>query len=373
MINLKHRLACGVAALCLCAGLALHPAQAQRRDGPAGPIPVRVGTVIRADIPVLLRNIGTVQANQSVLVRARVDGTLEQEFFHEGQEVTKGQLLAQIDPRPYQAVLAQAQAKQAADAAQLANAQRDLHRYAALLHSNVSSRQQVDTQAALVAQDQATLAGDRATVQAAQLNLDFTRITAPIAGRVGLRLVDAGNLIHATDTTGIVNIAQIHPIAVLFALPQDTLERVRTAMGQAKLDVVATDAAGKVLDRGQLRTIDNSIDPTSGTYKLKALFANKAERLWPGQSVNVALRVATLKNVPTLPAAAIQRGPEGEFVYLVGPRDIVAVRNVTLAQNNGEVAVIAKGLAPGAKVVVAGQSRLRQGSRIIALTTPEKG
>jgi multidrug efflux system membrane fusion protein len=337
----------------------------------ASGIPVQVAAVKRADVPVVLRNIGAVQAFQSVLVRARVDGTLDKIFFTEGQDVKPGDKLAQIDPRPYAAVLAQAVAKKASDEAQLANAQRDLSRYTNLAAKDFASRQQVDTQVAMVAQFTASLQGDDASIAAARLNLDFTNITSPIDGRVGLRQVDVGNLIHATDTTGLVTITQIHPIAVIFTLPQDTLPRIQAAMAKAKLQTIAYTSDDKtILGQGELLTTDNTIDATTGTIRLKAVFNNADNKLWPGQFVNVRLMIGTIDGALTVPSPAIQRGPNGLFVYVVKPDSTVALQPIDVRQDDGSVAVIDKGLDEGVQVVTGGQSRLQNGSKVAA--TPVK-
>ncbi len=335
---------------------------------PAAPgIPVQVATAARKDVPVLLRNIGAVQANQTVLVRARVDGTLEKILFREGQDVKAGDALALIDPRPYQAALDQVQSKRAADLAQLANAQRDLARYANLAKSDFASRQQLDTQTSVVAQLQATVAGDEAAIATARLNVEFCHIVSPIDGRTGLRLVDAGNLVHASDATGIVSITQIHPIAVTFTLPQDSLPRIQAAMAAGTLPVQAYTADNATqLSAGNLLTTDNSIDQTTGTIRLKAEFANADDRLWPGQFINVRLQVETLRHVVTVPSISVQRGPNGLFVYVVKPDSTAAMQPVEVSQDDGKVAVIAKGVDEGAQVVANGMSRLQNGSRVAA-------
>jgi len=331
---------------------------------PAG-VPVQVTTTKRADVPVTLRNIGAVQAFQSVLIRARVDGTLDRVMFAEGQDVKAGDVIAQIDPRPYAAALAQAAAKKAADEASLANAQRDLVRYSSLANSSFASRQQVDTQNAMVAQLQANIKGDDAAIDAARLNLQFTSITSPIDGRTGLRLVDPGNLIHATDTTGIVTITQIHPISVIFTLPQDTLPQIQTAMSMGKLPVLAYTADDKtMLGTGELLTTDNTIDQSTGTFELKATFANLDDKLWPGQFINAHLKLDTLAGATTVPTPAIQHGPNGLFVYLIKPDSTVAVQPVDVRQDDGHIAVVTEGVAVGQNVVVNGQSRLQNGSRV---------
>ncbi len=328
-------------------------------------VPVQAAAAKREDVPVTLRNIGFVQAFASVLVRARVDGTLDRVFFTEGQEVKAGAPLAQIDPRPYAAAFAQAQAKRAADAAQLANAQRDLQRYDHLARSDFASRQQVDTQQASVLQAQANIQGDEAAMATAKLNLDFASIASPLDGRVGLRLVDPGNLIHATDATGIVTVTQVHPIAVIFTLPQETLPQVQAAMAARKLPVIAMAQDEHVqLAEGTLLTIDNQIDQSTGTIRLKAIFSNRDDRLWPGQFITARLQVNTLAHALTVPSNAIQRGPSGLYVYAVSANSAVKMQPVEVKQDDGKVAVIDKGLDEGAMVVTAGQSRLQDGTKV---------
>ena len=337
------------------------PAAAQT---PAG-VPVEAAAAKRQDVPVVLSNIGAVQAYYSVLVRARVDGTLDRVFFTEGQDVKSGDPIAEIDPRPYAAALAAAQAKKAADQAQLTNARADLVRYSNLARTDFASRQQVDTQTALVAQYQATIAGDDAAIETARLNLEFCHITSPIDGRTGLRQVDPGNLIHATDATGIVIITQLHPIAVVFTLPQDDLPQIQAAMARGTPPVIASSPDDQTeLGRGKLMTIDNQIDQGTGTIKLKAEFANPDDRLWPGQFVNAHIQVETLRDAVTVPSTALQRGPAGLYVYLIRPDQTVAMQPVQVRQDDGHLAVIAKGLDPGAEVVVNGQLRLQDGSRV---------
>jgi multidrug efflux system membrane fusion protein len=331
---------------------------------PAG-VPVEATVAKRQDVPVVLSNIGAVQAYYSVLVRARVDGTLDRVFFTEGQDVKSGDPIAEIDPRPYAAALAAAQAKKAADQAQLANARADLVRYSNLARTDFASRQQVDTQTALVAQYQAMIAGDDAAIETARLNLEFCHITSPIDGRTGLRLVDPGNLIHATDAQGIVIITQLHPIAMVFTLPQDDLPQIQAAMARGTAPVIASSPDDHTeLGRGRLMTIDNQIDQGTGTIKLKAEFANADDRLWPGQFVNAHIQVDTLRDAVTVPSTALQRGPAGLYVYVVRPDQTVAMVPVQVRQDDGHLAVIAQGVDPGAEVVVNGQLRLQDGSRV---------
>jgi multidrug efflux system membrane fusion protein len=347
-----------------------HSGLAQQRgaDSVSTPsIPVTIAPVARQDVPILLRNIGAVQAFQAVVVRTRVDGTLDQVFFTEGQDVKRGDRLALIDPRPYAATLAQAQAKRAFDQVQLENAKRDLARTQSLVRSDFASRQQLDTQTALVGQISATLVGDDAAIAAAQLNLDFCTIESPIDGRVGLRQVDAGNFVHASDTSalGIVTITQIHPIAVVFTLPQDTLPSIQTAMVSGKLTVLAYTSDGlTVLGKGELLTTDNAIDQTTGTIKLKAVFPNQDNKLWPGQFVNVRLQLAVERNALVVPSIAVQRSQTNLYVFVLKSDWTVAMQPVEIGQDDGITTVISRGLDDNAKVVVNGMSRLQNGSRV---------
>ena len=280
----------------------------------------------RQDVPIYATGVGSVQAYQSVLVRARVDGTLTQFPVREGQEVKQGDLIAVIDPRPYQAALDQATAKKAQDEAQLVNARLDLTRFQSLAKQDFASRQQVDTQQALVNQFVAAIAGDSAAIEAAQLNVAYCYITSPVDGRVGLRMVDPGNLIHATDTTGIVTITQIHPISATFTLPQEELPRVETDMAGGASPVLAYASDDRTeLGQGTLLTPDNTIDDTTGTIRLKATFPNKDGQLWPGQFINAHLQIGLAHDAVTVPPAAIEHGPDGLYVYVVRPDATVAM------------------------------------------------
>lgn len=328
-------------------------------------VPVSVVRVVRQDLAEYVSGIGTVQAYRSVLVRARVDGTLDQVAFREGQTVHPGDLLAQIDPRPYAAALAQAQARRASDQAQLDNARRDLTRYATLERTAVASRQQVDTQQATVGQQTANLVGDDAMIASAALNLGFCRITAPIEGVVGLRLVDIGNLIHATDSTGIVGITQVHPISLVFTLPQEALPELRDAMrgGMPPVSALAQDGTTKLAD-GMLVTIDNSIDTQTGTIALKAEFPNLDDKLWPGQFSTGRLRLRVAQGALTLPPSAVQHGPDGLYVYVVKPDRTVARQDIKIGYQDEHASVVIAGLAEGDTVVLSGQLRLQVGSRV---------
>ena len=331
------------------------------------PVPITPATVTRQDVPVLARGLGVVQALQSVIIRARVDGTLDQVFFNEGQDVKQGDMLAQIDPRPYQAALDQAVAKRLADTANLNNARADLSRYSDVARNGFASRQQVDTQQTTVSQQEATLKGDDAAIASAQVNLSYTRLTAPFSGRVGLRTVDPGSLIRAADTTspGIVMLTQVHPIAVVFTLPQDLLPKVMDAMKTGKLPVTAYASDDKTkLGDGELLTLDNAIDTSTGTIKLKAVFPNSDDHLWPGQFVNARVQTGMEKNVPVVPSRVVQRGPDGMFVWVIKPDSTVGVQPVTLLQDDGTIAAVGTGLNGGEKVVEAGQSRLTVGTKV---------
>jgi multidrug efflux system membrane fusion protein len=351
-------------------GLATHvePAAAQ---APAPGVPVTAGTVTAQDVPVVLHGIGTVQAYNSVAVKSRVDGRIVKIDFNEGQEVKEGDSLIQIDPRPYHAQLEQAQAAKQKDEAQLAGAQLDLQRYQKLLGTGYQTQQSYDNQRALVAQLQAAVKGDEAQIDTAKLNLSYADIRAPIGGRLGARLVDTGNLVRAGDGTALVTIAQLKPIFASFTLPQDQAHKVRERQAIAPLEVQAYGDDNKtLLASGELTLIDNSIDQATGTIRLKATFANADERLWPGEFVNVRVVLNMRKGVPTVPAQTVQEGPKGHYAYVIRKDDTVERRPVEVAVVQGGLAVIAKGLSPGEKVVVNGQYRLTDGARVRLSSKP---
>ena len=330
-------------------------------------VPVTTARAKRMDVPVYLRGLGQVQASAAVLVRARVDGALMEVAVTEGQTVKQGELIAVIDPRPFKAALSQAEAKRAQDQALLANARLDQERYATLVRQDFASRQKLDTQVALVAQYTAAIAGDDAAIEAAKLNLGFCYITAPIPGRVGLRLIDPGNLIRASDGAAIVSIHQVQPISAIFTLPQDVLQRIQAAMATGTLTVLAYASNDKTqLGQGTLLTPDNAIDPATGTIKLKASFPNADNALWPGQFIHLRLLVETLGDVVTVPTQAIQHGPAGLYVYAVKPDATVARLPVELSNDIASTAVVTKGLDDGAVVVTEGHSRLQAGMRVAA-------
>jgi multidrug efflux system membrane fusion protein len=338
----------------------------QARDVLPGPIPVVAGQAERRDFPVYLNALGTVQAYNSVTDRARVDGELQQIFFQEGQNVQKGDLLAQIDPRTYRAQLDQAMAKKAQDEAQLANAKVALGRNAVLLKSSVVDQQTYDTQKFTVDQLQALVAADQAAIENAQTQLDYTRIVAPISGRVGIRLVDAGNIVRSTDASGLLTINQVQPISVVFTLPQQDLRSVRDALQQNQtLKVMALDRDNlSALAEGTLEVLDNQIDSTTATVKLKAVFANTNYELWPGQFVNVRLLLGIKDETVTVPAKAIQRGPNGSYVYVFNAENKAEMRPVKVGATEGDWTLVESGLEAGDQVVVDGQYRLQPGATV---------
>jgi multidrug efflux system membrane fusion protein len=344
------------------------PLLASAQSAPA--VPVTVTNAVRRDVPIWLRGLGTVQANYAVQLRPRVDGTLTQVPVKEGQDVKQGNLLAVIDPRPYQAALDLATAKKQQDQAQLSNAQADLARYASLVRQDFASRQQLDTQQAMVKQFSAAILGDDAQIEAAQLNLSFCYITSPFDGRIGLRNVDPGNIVHSAEATPIISVTQIQPIAVTFTLPQDNLPAIMQAMEKHALDVVvyASDNTTE-LDRGVLLTPDNTIDTTTGTIKLKATFANAHRTLWPGQFVNAKLVLGIETNALAVSAPAVQHGPNGLFVYQVGQNDTVSVQPIQVTRQEDGVYVVSNGLTEGAVVVATGQSRLQAGAHVTVRET----
>ncbi len=332
---------------------------------PAPGIPVSVGKVEAKDMPVLLSGIGTVQAYNTVTIKSRVDGQLVKVNFQEGQEVKAGDPLIEIDPRSFQAALEIAQAQKAKDEAQLANAQADLARYAQLVGPGYQTKQSYDQQKALVTQLQAALKGDQAQIDAAQVNLAYTDIRAPISGRLGVRLVDAGNIVHAADPGGLVTITQTKPIYVTFTMAQEHLHKIheKQALGPLTVEAYGDDNV-TLLSQGKLTVIDNAIDQATGTIRLKATFDNADERLWPGEFVNVRLILNTRKGIATVPAQTVQEGADGKYVYVVKPDDTVERRKIEVADVQDGIAVISGGLTPGETVVVDGQFRLVNGSRI---------
>jgi multidrug efflux system membrane fusion protein len=331
-----------------------------------GPMPVVSAAVAAGDMPITLDALGTVTPLATVTVRTQINGQLTQIAFQEGQHVKKGDFLAQIDPRPYQIALEQAEAQLAKDAALLKNAQLDLARYQKLLKQDSISQQQRDTQEYLVRQYEGTVKADQAQVDSAKLNLTYCRIVAPISGRVGLRQVDVGNYVQTSDSGGIVVITQLQPISVIFTLPEDDLRAVMPRLqAGASLPVTVYDRSRTtVLATGTLATVDNQIDTTTGTVKLRATFDNADEALFPNQFVNARLLVDTLKGAMIVPTAAIQRGAPGTFVYVIGADGTVTIRTVKLGPTDGERVAIENGLEQGEKVVVDGADKLRDGAKV---------
>jgi multidrug efflux system membrane fusion protein len=332
----------------------------------AGPMPVGTAKVAKGDMPILLNALGTVTPLATVTVKTQINGQLTQVAFQEGQTVKKGDFLAQIDPRPYQVALEQAEAQLAKDQAALKNAQVDLARYRTLVAQNSIARQTLDTQAATVQQDIATIGADQAQVDTQKLNLVYCHIIAPVGGRVGLRQVDAGNYVQTSDASGIVVITQLQPISVIFTLPEDNLTAVLRRMhADAKLAVTAYDRTGATkLDAGMLETVDNQIDTTTGTVKLRAAFENPEQILFPNQFVNVQLLVDTMRGTDIVPTAAVQRGEPGTFVYVVKPDETVTAQPVTIGPSTNQQVAVTKGLQPGQLVVVDGADRLKDGAKV---------
>jgi multidrug efflux system membrane fusion protein len=330
------------------------------------PVPVAVATAERRDMPVYLTGLGSVNAFNTVSVRTRVDGQLVEVAFKEGQHVKQGDLLAVIDPRPYQVQLSQAQATLFRDQAQLRDAKLNYERYKGLLvNSGAMSQQQVDTQQATVDQLEGTVRTDQAAIDNAKLLLTYCRITAPVSGRIGLRLVDVGNMVHATDTNPLLVITQLQPIAVLFTLPEDQLPSVAQHMriGTLKVEAYSRDDQTK-LASGTLLTIDNQIDQSTGTGRLKAVFENRDDALWPNQFVNIRLLLETRRNATVIPAAAVERGPDGDYVYVVKADKTAEVRPITVAITQQNLSAIAEGLTPNEVVVTDGQDKLQSGSKL---------
>ena len=329
----------------------------------------------KGDIGINLNALGTVTSLATVTVRTQISGYLTKIDFKEGEEVRKGDLLAEIDPRPYEATLAQARGQLARDEALLRGAQVDLTRYQGLAAQNAVPHQTLDTQVALVAQDQGTVEADRGIVKSAEVNLQYCRILSPLDGRVGLRQVDQGNYVTPGDSSGLVVITQLQPISVLFTVPEDNLQAIAKRLQEgATLPATAYDRSGanKLAD-GTLQTFDSQIDPTTGTIKLRAQFPNETKALYPNQFVNVRLLLDTHKDVTTMSTAGIQRGVPGTFVYLVNPDSTVSVRPVQLGVTDGDRVEIRSGLAPGDRVVIDGADKLRDGARIIVRAEAKPG
>jgi membrane fusion protein, multidrug efflux system len=365
----KFGVAGAVVAVALGVGMAygrLHHAAAQSRNEKVSDgVPVTVDAASARDMPVYVRGIGTVQAYNNVTVKSRVDGQIVKVDFTEGQEVKIGDPLFEIDPRPFQAAVALANANEQKDEAQLASANADLKRDAALLTHGNQTQQAYDQQKAMVGQIEATIKADQALIQTAQLNLDYAVIRSPIDGRTGARQIDLGNLVHAADNSALVTITELKPIFVSFTAPQGQFDTIRQALanGAVEADAVSQGSQQKIA-QGTLTLIDNQIDQTTGTIHLKAEFQNGDEALWPGEFVDIELVVKTLKNAVTVPPQTVQQGPNGNYLFVVKDNDTVEMRHVDVAEVEGGLAVIAKGLATGERVVVDGQYRLDQGTKV---------
>ena len=392
-MTLRMKLAVGVVALCALvwwqgANLApLGPMQsiAAYLDGPSSaavvgsghapsqpaPVPVSSADVRLEDVPVLLTGLGTVQPYDTVTVRSRVDGQITNVLFKQGQMVTQGAPLVEIDRRPYQAALDQATAKKAQDEATLKDAELDLQRYSTLAKQDFSTKQQLDAQQALVAQLKAQIQGDQASIDNAQTQLDYTTISSPLTGRAGFRLVDPGNIVHASDQNGIVTIVKLRPISVVFTAPEGSLPAISRALtsGEVPVDALSSDGMA-VLSHGHLAILDNVVDPASGTISMKATFENADDALWPGQSVSTRMRVDQLKQVAVVPEDTVQHGPDGLFAYVIGSDNRVAARKIEVGHIGGGTAVVTSGLSPGEDVVVEGQYRLQPGSTVQGSKAP---
>jgi multidrug efflux system membrane fusion protein len=350
----------------------MSPAQSGRSHASAPvPIPATVQTIQKSDFPVYLNGLGTVQPYNTVTVQSRVDGQVVKVGFRQGQMVKEGDVLVEIDPRPYQAALEQAQSKKAQDEANLKNAQLDLERYSALARQDYASRQQLDTQQAKVDQLKAQLKGDQAAIDNAQTQLGYTTIRSPLTGKTGFRLIDPGNIVHATDPTGIVTIVKLQPISVVFTAPEENIGEINKALAAGTVPVTALSSDGKkVLGQGRLALVNNKVDQASGTIQMKATFKNANDGLWPGLSVATRLLVDTRKNVLVAPNDAIQRGPNGLYAFVVGKDDKVEKHDIKVGDEGATQTVVLDGLASGDRVVTAGQYRLTEGATVAPRNAP---
>lgn len=335
------------------------------QKAPQGPVAVVMGKVAQKDVPIYRDGLGTVQAFNTVTVRSRVDGQLQKLGFTEGQDVKTGDVLAQIDPAPFQTQVAQAEAKKAQDEAQLVFAQVELKRDAELLSSKILTQEAYDTQKAQVNQLDAAVKADQAAIDSARVQLNYTTIAAPIDGRTGIRFVDEGNIIRSADSNGVVVLTQLKPISVIFTLPEQTLGEIQQQFSAGEMTVLAVDRDNSTtLAQGKLAVVDNQIDPTTGTIRLKSTFPNENLRLWPGQFVNARLLLKTRKDGSVVPASVVQRGPEGAYAFVVGEDNAAQMRKVTVGQIDRGEALIDEGLQPGERVVVDGQYKLQPGAKV---------
>lgn len=338
--------------------------QSVARGGGGAAIPVMTDQAMRADVPIFLTGLGTVQAFNSVLIKSRVDGQIVKIRYEEGKDVRAGDVLIEIDRAPFDAALALAQANKLKDEAQRDNARLDFDRYTNLAKTGASTTQQLDTTRALVAQTEASVKADQALIDTAQVQLNYSTIRSPIDGRVGTRLVDAGNIVRATDTTGVVTINQIHPIFVSFALPADSLQQLRAQLKAGDVIVTALSRDGQALATGVLAVIDNQINPATGTINYKAKFDNGDDALWPGQFVNLRIQLAIRRNVIAVPVTAVQQGPDGPYAFVVGDDRTVQKRPLKVGALNKTTAIIDDGLQPGERIVTDGQYRIQAGSKV---------
>lgn len=346
------------------------PAQASRNDPPA--VPVSVASATRKNVPIHLTGLGTVQATYTVGIHSQVDGKLQDVFFKEGQHVQKNEVLAKIDPRLFQAALDQAKAKKAQDEATLIGLQKDLDRFKTLGAKGFDTQQNIDQQQAKVDTTKATVAADAAAIETAQTQLDYTDIRAPTDGRMGVRLVDPGNVVHASDQGAIAMLVQTRPAATLFTLPAQTLDAVRDAMARGTVEAVAYDRDNRnVLSVGTLQTVDNMIDPTTATYRLKATFANADEKLWPGEFVNIRILVNTRTDAIVVPNTAIQRGPKGLFVWVVTPENKAAPKPVQTGPSVGDITIVEAGIGDRDRVVTGGQYKLKTNAPVSVTDKPQ--
>lgn len=374
-MNRGTRIVFTVATLAALGGFGIYVTRNKPTGGAAGAaapsasaervVPVTTSPVEKRDVPVILEGLGTVTPLMSVMVRSQVDGRLDSVAFTEGKAVKKGELLAQIDPRPYTIQLHQGEAALVRDKANLSNGQLNERRYTELRQGNLIPQQQLDDQKATVASYDAAVRTDQAQIEAARLNLDYARITSPIDGVTGVRLVDPGNIVHQADATGIVLVTQLDPITVVFTLPQDVLPRLQAAMAAGKpvVEIYARDANTQMA-KGELVVIDNQVNAQTATVRLKATMANPDKLLWPNQFVKARVHLETKKDSLVVPASAVQRGPKGAFVYVVGPDQTVQAKPVEVASVEGEIALLSKGLNPGDVAVTDGQNQLRQGAKV---------
>jgi len=340
-------------------------AQAARKSSRQA-VPVTVSAATRQSVPIYLTGLGTVQAMYTVAIHTQVDGKLQDVFFKEGQRVNKGDVLAKIDPRLYQAALDQAKARKAMDEATLVAAQKDLERFQTLVRKNAETQQNLDLQQSKVDQIKASIDADQATIETAQTNLDYTNIVAPTAGRMGVRMVDPGNIVHASDSGAIAVLTQTQPAAVLFTLPAQTLDDVREAAAGGTVEIAAFDRDNiRLLSTGTLSTIDNLIDQTTATYRLKAIFPNTDEKLWPGEFVNARLLLTVRKDVVVIPPLAVQRGPKGLFTWVVKADNTVEPRPIKTGATTGDSTIVVSGLEAGERVVTDGQYKLQSGAAVV--------